>query len=59
MATKKQNIISKIFNDKSIQDYVNVFPNRVGSQGFDAWGFNIKNMKNNMRLTKYLVRRFL
>jgi hypothetical protein len=31
MATKKQNIISKIFNDKSIQDYVNVFPNRVGS----------------------------
>ncbi len=58
MATKKQNIISKIFNDKSIQDYVNVFPNRVGSQGFDAWGFNIKNMKNNMRLTKYLYEDF-
>ena len=58
MATKKQNIISKIFNDKSIQDYVNVFPNRVGSQGFDAWGFNIKNMKNNMRLTKYFYEDF-
>ena len=58
MAKTKQNIISKIFNDNSIQDYVNVFPNRVGSQGFDAWGFNIKNMKNNMRLTKYMYEDF-
>ncbi len=58
MAKTKPNIISKIFNDNSIQDYVNVFPNRVGSQGFDAWGFNIKNMKNNMRLTKYMYEDF-
>ena len=34
--------------------YINVFPNSVGSYGYDAWGFNIRNMKNNMRLIKYL-----
>jgi 1-acyl-sn-glycerol-3-phosphate acyltransferase len=58
MAKQKQNIISKIFDDSQIQEYVNVFPNRVGSFGFDAWGFNIKNMKNNMRFTKYLYDTF-
>ncbi|MCC6517117.1 MAG: acyltransferase family protein [Chitinophagales bacterium] len=58
MATQKKNIISKIFDDQRIQEYVNVFPNNVGSFGFDAWGFNIKNMKNNMRFTKYLYEEF-
>lgn len=51
-------IFKKIFNDSSVDEYVSVFPNRVGSQGFDAWGFNIKNMKNNMRLTKFLYETF-
>lgn len=37
-----------------MDEYVNVFPNRVGSHGYDAWGFNIKNMRNNMRFTKFL-----
>jgi 1-acyl-sn-glycerol-3-phosphate acyltransferase len=58
MAESKQNIFKKIFSDSSIEEYVNVFPNRVGSQGFDAWGFNIKNMKSNMRLTKFLYDKF-
>ncbi len=55
---KKPNIINKIFNDSSVDEYVNVFPNRVGSHGFDAWGFNIKNMKNNMRFSKFLYENF-
>jgi 1-acyl-sn-glycerol-3-phosphate acyltransferase len=58
MAKGKPTILSKIFNDTSVEDYVNVFPNRVGSHGYDAWGFNIKNMKNNMRLTKYMYEDF-
>lgn len=58
MAKKRQTIISKIFNDNSIEEYVNVFPNRVGSHGYDAWGFNIRNMKNNMRFTKYIYEDF-
>lgn len=58
MATQKKNIISKIFDDQRIQEYVNVFPNNVGSFGFDAWGFNIKNMKTNMRFTKFLYDSF-
>ncbi len=58
MAKGKPSIISKIFNDPTVEEYVNVFPNKVGSHGFDAWGFNIKNMKNNMRFTKFLYENF-
>lgn len=58
MPDKKPNIIKKILDDSSIEEYVNVFPNRVGSQGFDAWGFNIRNMRNNMRFARYLYRDF-
>lgn len=54
MAKNKPKILNKIFDSSSIDEYVNVFPNKVGSQGYDAWGFNIKNMKNNMRFTKFL-----
>ncbi|MDB5229154.1 MAG: acyltransferase family protein [Bacteroidota bacterium] len=58
MAESKTGVFKKIFNDKSIEEYINVFPNRVGSFGFDAWGFNIRNMKSNMRLTKFLYESF-
>ncbi|MFN8238703.1 MAG: lysophospholipid acyltransferase family protein [Chitinophagales bacterium] len=58
MAKGRPSIISKIFNDPTVEEYVNVFPNKVGSHGFDAWGFNIKNMKNNMRFTKFLYENF-
>lgn len=58
MPDKKQSFINKIFNDSTVEEYVNVFPNRVGSQGFDAWGFNIRNMKNNMRFTKFLYEKY-
>lgn len=58
MAESKTGVFKKIFNDSSIEEYINVFPNRVGSFGFDAWGFNIKNMKSNMRLTKFLYENF-
>jgi 1-acyl-sn-glycerol-3-phosphate acyltransferase len=54
MAQKKTSLLSKILDDNKLQDYINVFPNSVGSYGYDAWGFNIRNMKNNMRLIKYL-----
>ncbi len=58
MPKNKPNILNRILNDNSVEDQVNVFPNKVGSFGFDAWGFNIKNMKNNMRFTKYLYSNF-
>jgi 1-acyl-sn-glycerol-3-phosphate acyltransferase len=54
MDRKKPNLLRKIFSDTSIEDYIDVFPNKVGSQGFDAWGFNIRNMRSNMRFAKLL-----
>jgi 1-acyl-sn-glycerol-3-phosphate acyltransferase len=58
MANSKTSIIDKVFNQNEMEEIVNVFPNRVGSQGFDAWGFNIKNMKANMRMTKFMYENF-
>ncbi len=58
MAQKRPTILKKILGDSSLEEYINVFPNKVGSQGFDAWGFNIRNMKNNMRFTKFLYDKF-
>ena len=58
MPNNKPNILNRILKDNSVEEQVNAFPNKVGSFGFDAWGFNIKNMKNNMRFTKYLYESF-
>lgn len=58
MANQKTNIIDKVFKRNEMDEIVSVFPNKVGSQGFDAWGFNIKNMKSNMRFTKFLYDSF-
>ena len=58
MAKSNTSIIDKILNRNEMDDIVNVFQNKVGSQGYDAWGFNMKNMKNNMRFTKYLYDSF-
>ena len=60
MKSQKTNksIFDKLFKDSTLEEYVNVFPNKTCSQGYDAWGFNIRNMKNNMRFTRYLYNKF-
>ncbi len=58
MTKKKKTILEKVLNRNKVEDIVSVFPNKVGSQGYDAWGFNMKNMKNNMRFTRYLYDTF-
>lgn len=58
MEKKKGNILKSILDDSKIKEYVNVFPNKTGTYGYDAWGFNLKNMKGNIRLVKYLYESF-
>lgn len=58
MAQKKTSLLTNFFDDSNLQEYINVFPNNVGSFGYDAWGFNIRNMKNNMRLIRYLYDKY-
>lgn len=58
MAKKKKNIIEKIIDTSKVDEQVRVFPNKVGSYGFDAWGFNMKDMKNSMRFAKFLYEQF-
>lgn len=43
----KTTLAEKITTTKEKNDYISVFPNNVGSFGYDPWGFNIKGVKKN------------
>ena len=58
MAKNRNTIISKILDDSRLKEFVNVFPNNTGTFGYDAWGFNLKKIKNNIRFVKYLYESF-
>lgn len=58
MAKKSKNLVQKIIDTSKVDAQVNVFPNKVGSFGYDAWGFNMKDMKNSMRFVKFLYEQF-
>lgn len=47
--------IRKIFTrDESMEDLLKRFPNDVGEFGYDAWGFNIKTIKQFIALGRFL-----
>lgn len=54
MAKKDKNILKRILNDDGVEEHINVFPNKVGSKGFDAWGFNLKSLKESLTVVKFL-----
>lgn len=58
MPGRVSSFIDKLLRDNQIDEYVKVFPNKVGSHGYDPWGFNIRDMKNNMRFVKFLYEKF-
>ncbi len=58
MEKNKTSLLDKIFKDNRLDDYIRVFPNKVGTHGYDPWGFNIKGIKNSMRLAKFLYEDF-
>ena len=54
MAKENKSLIDKILGNNSIDEYIKAFPNSIGSHGFDPWGLNVKNFRNNVRFAKYL-----
>lgn len=58
MEKKSTSFIKKMFDNSHLDQYVNVFPNKVGSQGFDAWGFNIRDIKKSLGITKFLYENY-
>ncbi len=54
MAKNNKNTLETILDNSQLDKYLKVFPNKVGSQGFDAWGFNIRNMKSSIQFIKFL-----
>lgn len=54
----KQSLIDKFFSSSELSDYVKVFPNKVGSHGVDAFGFNIKSVKQTIGFAKFLYEKY-
>lgn len=58
MKNKRENFIKSLLDKSDLRDYIRVFPNKVGSEGYDAWGFNIKSVKGTIRLAKILYENY-
>jgi len=58
MTKRKENFIKSLLDKSDLKEYIRVFPNKVGSEGYDAWGFNIKSVKQTIRLAKILYENY-
>lgn len=54
----KTTLAEKITTTKEKNDYISVFPNNVGSFGYDPWGFNIKGVKKTLAFTKVIYEKY-
>lgn len=54
MASKTSKFIEKILKTEETEEFLKLFPNNVGSFGYDPWGFNMKGVKNTLSLGKFL-----
>lgn len=51
--------ILKVFKaDETTEAFLSKFPNDVGEYGYDAWGFNIKTIKQFIALGKFLYEKY-
>lgn len=58
MSKKPGNFLSKILSTDEMDNYLNLFPNNVGSFGFDPWGFNLKGIKDTIGISKFLYENY-
>lgn len=49
-----KNILKAFKKDDTTEEFLSKFPNSVGEYGYDAWGFNIKTIKQFIALGRYL-----
>lgn len=50
--------IKEILNPKDAQHFLDRFPNKVGSYGYDPWGFNINGIKPFVGLGKFFYEKY-
>ena len=50
--------IMSYFDNNEVNKYKELFPNNIGSFGFDPWGFNVKGIKATIGLGKFMYENF-
>ena len=50
--------LKNIFTSEETDELVDRFPQKVGSYGFDAWGYNAKGVKSLLGLGKQLHEKY-
>ncbi len=55
---KFTDIIKQITNPDGVDQFLNRFPNKVGSYGYDPWGFNINGIKPFVGLGKFFYENY-
>ncbi|MCO5248375.1 MAG: acyltransferase family protein [Chitinophagales bacterium] len=50
--------IKSYFDSSEIEKYKELFPNNIGSFGYDPWGFNLKGIKGTLGVGKFMYEKF-
>ncbi|MCO5234162.1 MAG: acyltransferase family protein [Chitinophagales bacterium] len=58
MFNKVTDLLRESLRSKELDKYLELFPNNMGSSGYDPWGFNIKGIENTFYLGKLLYENF-
>lgn len=58
MPKEKRRILQELIASNELEKYINLFPNNVGSSGYDPWGFNIQGVKNGFGFVKLLYEKY-
>lgn len=54
MSNKRTNFINNLLDAEELEKYVSMFPNNIGSSGYDPWGLNINGVRNTIGIAKFL-----
>ena len=58
MSNKKNNFFQKFLDSKDLEQYIDLFPNNIGTSGYDPWGMNIEGIKSTLGVAKYLYTKY-
>jgi 1-acyl-sn-glycerol-3-phosphate acyltransferase len=50
--------LKELVKPEQMDQYLSRFPSKVGSYGYDPWGFHVKGVKRTIGLTKFLYEKF-
>jgi len=58
MPSPRLNLIQELLKSDELEKYISLFPNNIGSSGYDPWGFNINGVRNSIGIAKLLYEKY-